>query len=86
MRLSTSPLSTDEVRLKARLEAGQRLLVQESYDPAWRAYVNGKAVPTAIDPVGFLLLDPGPGEHDVTLRFETPVKIEWDRRSACSRG
>jgi hypothetical protein len=31
-------------------------------------------VPTAIDPVGFMLLDPGPGEHDVVLRFETPLE------------
>jgi hypothetical protein len=67
-------LSTDEVRLKARVEAGQRLLVQESYDPAWHAYVNAKAVPIAPDPVGFLLLDPGPGEHDVVLSFETPLE------------
>jgi hypothetical protein len=36
--------------------------------------VNAKAVPIAPDPVGFLLLDPGPGEHDVVLSFETPLE------------
>ena len=35
---------------------------------------RASAVPIAKDPVGFLLLDPGPGEHDVLLRFETPLE------------
>ncbi|MEO8596125.1 MAG: hypothetical protein ABI759_22590 [Candidatus Solibacter sp.] len=65
---------TDEIHLKARLAPGQRLLVQESHDPAWRAYAGGKPVATAKDPVGFLLLDPGAGEQEVVLRFETPLE------------
>src|SRR5262249_37853144 len=46
----------------------------ETYDPAWKAYVNGAIVPTATDPLHFLLIDAGPGEHDVVVRFETPLE------------
>jgi uncharacterized membrane protein YfhO len=65
---------TDEMRLHARLQPGQLLLVQETYDPAWKAYVNGTAVPTAQDGMHFLLVDAGAGDRDVTLRFETPLE------------
>jgi uncharacterized membrane protein YfhO len=67
-------IDTDSLRVKARLQPGQRLLVQETYDPSWRGYENGRAVPIAKDAMGFLLLDPGPGDHDLLLRFETPLE------------
>jgi hypothetical protein len=65
---------TDEIRLHARLAAGQLLLVQETYDPAWKAYVNGARVPTSEDGMHFLLVDAGAGDRDVVLRFETPLE------------
>jgi hypothetical protein len=68
------PLGTDVMRIHARIAPGQALLVQQSYDPAWKAYAGGRAVPIAKDPIGFVLLDPGPGEHDIALRFETPLE------------
>ena len=34
----------------------------------------GRAVPIAKDSFGFMLLDPGPGDHDLLLRFETPLE------------
>ena len=67
-------LDTDAVRLKARLQPGQQLLVQETYDPAWHAYVAGHPIAISKDPLGFLLLDPGPGDYDILLRFETPLE------------
>jgi hypothetical protein len=65
---------TDAMRIQARLTPGQRLLVQESYDPAFRAYVGGRRIPITKDAFGFMLLDPGPGDRDVLLRFETPLE------------
>jgi hypothetical protein len=69
----------DEMALAAEVGPGQSLLVQESYDPAWRATVNGCDVPVSRDPFGFLLIDPGPGRHEVGLRFEMPLenRIGW---------
>lgn len=65
---------TDEMSLRARLEPGQLLLVQETYDAAWHPYIGARSVPIARDPMGFMLLDPGPGEHEIVLRFETPFE------------
>ena len=67
---------TDQMRLHARVDPGQLLLVQETYDPAWKPYVDGRStpVPTSKDPLHFLLIDTGPGEHDILLRFETPLE------------
>jgi len=67
-------INTDEMHVKTRLQPGQLLLVQETYDPAWKPYANGRAVPVAKDAMGFLLLDPGPGDHDILLRFEAPLE------------
>jgi hypothetical protein len=67
---------TDQMRLHARLLPGQLVLVQETYDPAWKPYVDGRSspAPTFKDPLHFLLIDAGPGEHDILLRFETPLE------------
>ena len=67
-------IDTDGMRVKAHLQPGQLLLVQETYDPAWKSYDNGRAVSIVKDPMGFLLLDPGPGDHDLLLRFQTPLE------------
>jgi len=67
-------IDTDSLRVKTQLQPGELLLVQETHDPSWRAYDNGRAVPIAKDAMGFLLLDPGPGDHDILLRFETPLE------------
>ena len=62
------------VRIKTRLSAGEAVLVQETFDPAWRAYSNGRRVPIMADAMGFQILDPGPGQHDILLQFETPLE------------
>ena len=67
-------LETGAMRIQTRLQPGQLLLVQETYDPAWRSYSNRRPVPIARDAIGFMLLDPGPGDHDLLLRFETPLE------------
>jgi len=67
-------MRTDAVRIQTRLAPGQLLLVQQSYDPGWRSYVEGRRIAITKDAIGFMLLDPGPGERDVLLRFETPLE------------
>ena len=62
------------VRIKTRLRTGEAILVQETFDPAWRAYSNGHRVPIIADAIGFQILNPGPGEHDILLQFETPLE------------
>ncbi len=67
-------LGTDALRLRATLAPGQALVVQQTYDPAWTCYAGARRIETAKDPIGFVLLDPGPGDHDLLLRFETPLE------------
>jgi uncharacterized membrane protein YfhO len=67
-------LDTERIRIRTRVETGQLLLVQETYDVAWHAYSGGRAVPVECDALGFMLLDPGPGDHEVLLQFEPPLE------------
>ena len=65
---------TDAMRVHARLVSGQSILVQVSYDPAWHARSSGKPLPVASDPLGFILIDAPPGDHDIALVFEAPLE------------
>jgi hypothetical protein len=67
-------VGTDAMQARARLAPGQALVIQQSYDPAWKCYEGGRPCPMSKDPIGFMLVDPGPGEHDLSLRFETPIE------------
>ena len=63
----------------ASLSSGQALLLQETFDPAWHAYSNGKALQVEPDPFGFMLVAPPAGTHAITFRFETPLenRVGW---------
>lgn len=62
------------IRLRASLDPGQALIVQESFDPAWQARSGANPVPVTADPMQFMRLDPGPGNHDIVLEFTTPFE------------
>jgi hypothetical protein len=66
---------TDAMNLRAHLEAGQSLVVQETYDPYWRAIAGGKELPVRKDAMGFMVIDAPPGDREIRLRFETPLEI-----------
>jgi hypothetical protein len=63
----------EALQIKATVADDQSVLLQETYDPAWHAYENGKPVAIRKDPMmSFMLIDAGPGAHTFDLRFETP--------------
>ncbi len=65
----------DAADISATLSGGDSVLLQETYDPAWHAYENGKPVSLRIEPVmGFMLIDAPPGSHKIHMRFETPLE------------
>ena len=70
---STHWNGTDSISVHAPVEAGQSILVQVSYDPAWRAYSRGAELPLRSDAMGFIVVDAPPGTQDVTLVFTTPA-------------
>jgi hypothetical protein len=71
---------TDEMRVHARVAPGQSILVQVTYDPAWHAYADGKALPVHKDRgADFSVIDAPPGEQDIAFVFETPMenRVGW---------
>ena len=65
----------DEVTVSATTAPHQSVLLQETYDPGWHAYEQGREIPVRQEPVmDFMLLDVGPGAHAITMRFETPLE------------
>jgi hypothetical protein len=71
--------STDLMQLHAKFDAGQSLLVQETWDPVWRASIDGKPFPIRTDVMGFMVVDPPAGEHTVRLEFPMPLenRVGW---------
>jgi hypothetical protein len=66
--------SPETIRLRAHLDAGQSIIVQESYDPAWRAWSGTTPLPVRRDMLGFMRIDPPPGDQRIILRFITPLE------------
>lgn len=65
----------DALQMKADVADGQSVLLQETYDPAWHAYENGRSLPVRRDlTMGFMLIDAPPGNHTIDMRFETPLE------------
>ncbi|HZU24234.1 MAG TPA: hypothetical protein VFA04_01860, partial [Bryobacteraceae bacterium] len=65
----------DEASIDTTTGAGQSVLVQQTFDPAWRARENGRTLPIRREPVmGFMLIDAPSGPHRIDLRFETPLE------------
>jgi hypothetical protein len=64
----------EAMRIHARVGEGQSVLVQVSYDPAWRAFSGDTALPIQSDSMGFLRIDAPPGDHDIRLEFHMPLE------------
>ena len=66
--------STDLMLLHAKIAPGQSLVVQETWDPAWQAWTDGKRLPVRKDVMDFMVVDPPPGDR--TIRFKFPMPLE----------
>ncbi len=64
----------DLMRVQATLKEGEAILIQESFDPAWRAWSRGARLAIAPDVLGFMLIEAPPGEHDIRVVFELPLE------------
>ncbi|MGA2271366.1 MAG: hypothetical protein ABSH44_23115 [Bryobacteraceae bacterium] len=65
---------TDAMRVRATVEPGQSIVVQESWDPAWHAWAGGNPLPVRKDAMGFMAVDPPPGDQEIRLAFVTPLE------------
>ena len=65
--------------VRAKVEAGQSIVVQESYDPAWQAWTGGTPAPIHKDAMGLMVVDAPPGEQEIRLEFVTPLENKVGR-------
>jgi uncharacterized membrane protein YfhO len=72
--VSLTRLSTDVIKVRAKVDAGQSVVVQESYDPAWQAMSDGKLLPVHADALGMMAIDAPPGDREIQLAFVTPTE------------
>ena len=70
---------TDAMTIHAKVATGQTVVVQESYDTPWQATSGGQQLTVRKDPVGFMAIDAPPGEHEIHLRFTTPLENQVGR-------
>ncbi len=62
--------STSNARIRGRVEAGQIVSVQVTYDPGWQAMANGNTVSVRGDAIGQTVIEPGcAGECEILLRY-----------------
>jgi hypothetical protein len=66
--------TTDVMLLRAHIEPRQSLVVQETYDPAWQAWVGARRLPVRKDALGMMAIDAPPGDIDLRLEFVTPLE------------
>ena len=65
---------SDAMRIRATLSAGQSLIVQEAWDPAWQAWSAGRQLSVRKDPMGLMAIEAPAGVHDIALAFVTPME------------
>ncbi len=72
-------VSAREMRVRARLEAGEVVVVQESFDEQWRATVGGQPVPVERDAAGWMVLRGLEGDVEVKLEWAFPAekRVGW---------
>lgn len=58
----------EKALVEAELNPGEALSLQITYHAGWRAYNNGRRIPIEKDVLGFMVINPGPGQHVITLR------------------
>jgi hypothetical protein len=72
-------VGTDAIRIRVTLEAGQSVVVQESFDSAWHATSGGRRMPVRQDAMGFIAIDAPSGSQEIMLSFETPLENQLGR-------
>ena len=77
--VTVSRQGTDAMSVHADLAPGQSIVVQESYDPAWHAWLNGTQLSIRKDAIGFMAIDAAPGSDDISLVFVTPFENQAGR-------
>ena len=74
IRLILKREGSDAMEVSARVMAGQSVMVQETYDPAWQAWHRGRRLPVHQDVMHFLVVAAPPDDPVIALRFVRPLE------------
>jgi hypothetical protein len=71
--------NTDQMLVRAKLNAGQSVLLQETWDPAWQAWRGDARLGLRKDAMGFMVVDAPPGDREIRLVFAMPLenRVGW---------
>jgi hypothetical protein len=71
--------NTDQMLVHAKLNAGQSVLLQETWDPAWQAWRGDARLRLRKDAMGFMVVDAPPGDREIRLVFAMPLEncVGW---------
>lgn len=70
---------SDAMQLHAKVAPGQSIVVQETYDPAWHAWAEGRELTIHKDAIDMMVIDAPPGDHQIRLAFVTPLENKIGR-------
>ncbi len=59
----------DEIRTSAITAQNQSVLIQENFDPGWRAWVDGVPAKIETDIMGFMRVRTNPGSHRIRFVY-----------------
>lgn len=65
-------LDNGRIDVRTTCSGAETLVVRQTYDPGWRAFVDGRAAPIVPHRDAFLSVRLGPGPHRVRLAYEPP--------------
>ena len=77
--LTEISLDINAINGKLKLTQDKLLVLSIPYSTGWKAYVDGQETKTACADIMFLSLPVSAGEHDISLKYETP----YLRAGAC---
>jgi hypothetical protein len=60
----------DEIGISAATNPGQSVVVQENFDPGWRAFVDGRPAGIEKDVMEFMRVRTTPGAHEIRFVYE----------------
>ncbi len=71
--------AAESIDIDASLSAGEAVLLQETFDPAWQAWSDGKRLRIEQDGMGFMVVDAPAGKRAIRMRFEMPLenRLGW---------
>ena len=70
--VTTAWEGTDTLRIHANLRDDEVILLQVSYDPAWRADAGDRPLMIRKDVLGQILIEAPPGQQDIQVYFQLP--------------